>query len=91
MAQLAHHFCSTLNILKPRVRKSLVKKKKKEQEQLDDSVQVATHGPRVKLLLHRHHGKVALACTHVLGTAATFKHVHFLGGVLATTPKVQLP
>lgn len=88
VSQLAHHLSSTLNILKARGRKPLGNKGKNTQTTV---CSLSTHGPGVKLLLHRHHRKVTLACTHVLRTAATFKHVHFLGGVLAATPEVHLP
>lgn len=59
------------------------------QERLDP-VQIDTHSPRIQLLFHRHHRKVTLACTHVLGTAASFKHVHLLGGELPSAPEVHL-
>lgn len=88
VAQLAHHFSSTLNILKARGRKWLGNKDKNTPTTV---CSLSTHGPGVKLLLHCHHRKVTLACTHVLRSAATFKHVHFLGGVLAATPEVHLP
>lgn len=52
---------------------------------------VDTHGPRVQLLFHRHHGEVALPSTHVLGAAASFEHVHFLRGELAAAPEIHIP
>lgn len=51
---------------------------------------VDTHRPCVQLLFHCHHCKVTLACTHVLGAAASFKSVYLLGGELPSPPEVHL-
>lgn len=52
---------------------------------------VDTHGPRVQLLFHRHHGEVTLPGAHVLGAAASFEHVHFLRRELAAAPEIHIP
>lgn len=52
---------------------------------------IDTHSPGIQLLFHSHHCEVTLPCTHMLGTAASFKCVNFLGGELPSAPGVHLP